>query len=210
MHDLLSAARRFPRTVRTDPERYARLAAPQEPDILLITCSDSRVVPEALFDAGPGRVFELRNAGGIVPRYDADRPGAEQATVEYAVSVLGIRDVVLVGHSGCGAVSALVGRDVPEVEVPEVQAWLAPLPVPDDDARPEREAGAPPLAVAVQQHVLHQADALSTHPVVGEDVRVHPWFLDLTRGETGTRGSAPRRSALRRSRAAGWRRSCRP
>jgi len=183
VHDLLNAARRFPQTVSAHPQRYAKLAAPQEPEVLLITCSDSRVVPEALLDTGPGHVFELRNAGGIVPAYDPGRPGAEQATVEYAVEVLGIRDVVVAGHSGCGAVSALVGREVPAVPVPEVTGWLAPLPVPEDDDTPERLDGAPPLARAVQAHVLNQVAALATHPVVGEEVRVHPWFIDLTRGQ---------------------------
>lgn len=183
MHALLNAARRFPQTVSADPERYAKLAAPQHPEVLLITCSDSRVVPEAILDSGPGQVFELRNAGGIVPEYAPGRPGAEQATVEYAVEVLGIRDVVVAGHSGCGAVSALVGREVPPVPVPEVSGWLAPLRVPTDDDTPERVDGAPPLAVAVQQHVLHQVEALTTHPSVDEDVTVHPWFIDLTRGQ---------------------------
>lgn len=183
MHDLMTAARRFPETVSADPQRYAKLATPQEPEVLLITCSDSRVTPEALLDAAPGHVFELRNAGGIVPRYRAGDPGAEQATLEYAVQVLGIRDVVLVGHSGCGAVGALVGRDVPDAPVPEVQGWLAPLPVPEDDDTPERHDGAPPLTVAVQQHVLNQVEALRTHPVLDDSVTVHPWFLDLTRGQ---------------------------
>ena len=182
MHDLMTAARRFPQTVSADPQRWARLSAPQEPEVLLVTCSDSRVVPEAVLDAGPGRVFELRNAGAVVPPHVPGRAGAEQATLEYAVRVLGIRDVVVMGHSGCGAVGALVGRDVPAVDVPEVGAWLAPLPVPRDDDTPERESGAPPLAVAVQEHVLHQVAALATHPVVDEGVRVHAWFLDLTRG----------------------------
>jgi carbonic anhydrase len=183
VHDLMTAARRFPQTVSADPARYAKLAAPQEPEVLLITCSDSRVVPEALLDTGPGHVFELRNAGGIVPRYSPGHPGAEQATVEYAIEVLGIRDVVVAGHSSCGAVSALVGREVPSVPVPEVTGWLAPLTVPEDDETPERLDGAPPLARAVQQHVLHQVEALSTHPVIGDEVTVHPWFIDLTRGQ---------------------------
>lgn len=183
MHDLTTAARRFPQTVSADPQRYAKLAAPQEPEVLLITCSDSRVVPEALLDAGPGRVFELRNAGGIVPSYAPGAPGAEQATLEYAVQVLGIRDIVLMGHSGCGAVSALVGREIPPVPVPEVQGWLAPLPVPEDDATSERDDGAPPLALAVQQHVLNQITALITHPAVDDRVTIHPWFLDLVRGQ---------------------------
>ncbi len=75
MQSLLNAARRFPQTVSADPQRYAKLAAPQHPEVLLITCSDSRVVPEAILGSGPGEVFELRNAGGIVPAYTPAGPG---------------------------------------------------------------------------------------------------------------------------------------
>src|SRR3569833_4068041 len=91
--------------LRTD---RSRLAAGQRPEALCITCSDSRVVPALITGARPGELFELRTAGNIVPPYASEHPTSEAATNEYAVEVLGVRDIVVCGHSHCGAVGALV------------------------------------------------------------------------------------------------------
>src|SRR5882757_5775116 len=132
------------------PERFAQLAQGQSPQVLFITCSDSRVVPALITGARPGELFELRTAGNIVPPYVSDRPTAEAATVEYAVDVLGVSEIVVCGHSHCGAVGALVrGEDL--TAVPAVRDWLAqatpPPDAPDDD---------PAVADAVRNHVLAQ------------------------------------------------------
>lgn len=107
--------------------------------MLLITCSDSRVAPSLVLDSEPGQVFELRNADDIVHPYVAGRPSAEAATIEYAIEVLGVREVVVCGHSDCGAVGALVGRQVPVASLPAVRDWLSPLPVPADDPAHEHD-----------------------------------------------------------------------
>ncbi|WP_138902748.1 carbonic anhydrase [Streptomyces albidochromogenes] len=162
MQALLDHARSFHRQVADAGDTYRRLADGQSPQALVISCSDSRVVPSLITGARPGELFELRNAGNIVPpRWAADASG-EMATVEYALHVLGIRDIVICGHSHCGAMSALAsGRDLSLL--PGVDAWLSLVRpaltrrTPDDADSVER---------LVQLNVVHQLATLGTHPVV--------------------------------------------
>ncbi|URM88848.1 carbonic anhydrase [Streptomyces sp. MRC013] len=170
------------RTFGQRPEEFAELAEGQSPEVLFITCSDSRVVPALITGARPGQLFELRTAGNIVPPYTTGRPTGEAATIEYAVEVLGVRDVVVCGHSHCGAVGALVrGEDLSAV--PAVREWLA-------HAAPEPAAGPaddPAVAEAVQHHVLAQLLRLRSYPCVGrrlEDGRLtlRGWYYEVHTG----------------------------
>jgi carbonic anhydrase len=88
---------------------------------LFITCSDSRVLPNLLTQTKPGELFILRNAGNIVPPYGAVK-GGEGATIEYAVMALGIRDIIICGHSHCGATHGLLHQE--ELAMPSVADWL--------------------------------------------------------------------------------------
>ncbi|GAA3056537.1 carbonic anhydrase [Streptomyces glomeratus] len=164
------------------PEKFARLAEGQSPQVLFITCSDSRVVPALITGARPGELFELRTAGNIVPPYTSELPTSEAATVEYAVEVLGVRDVVVCGHSHCGAVGALVrGDDL--TAVPAVRDWLA-------HAAPEpraADADDPAVADAVQNHVLAQLLRLRSYPCVEQRLatgrlRLHGWYYEVHTG----------------------------
>ena len=105
-------------------ERFRRLVEEgQRPGTLFIGCSDSRVVPDLLTDASPGDLFVARNVGALVPPFDPAAGGHETAAaVEYAVRVLEVADVVVCGHSHCGAVRALY--EPPPVPVPNVERWL--------------------------------------------------------------------------------------
>src|SRR5215207_6624238 len=131
MQPLIDHARSFRKQSAARSEEFARLAQGQSPQALFITCSDSRVVPALITGARPGELFELRTAGNIVPPYASEHPTSEAATIEYAVEVLGVNDIVVCGHSHCGAVGALVrGDDL--TAVPAVRDWLthaAPRPV---------------------------------------------------------------------------------
>lgn len=177
MQPFIAHARTFAGSQGTE---LGRLAAGQSPHALFITCSDSRVVPSLITGARPGELFELRTAGNIVPPYDAG-PTSEAATIEYAVEVLGVRDIVVCGHSHCGAVGALVrGDDLSAV--PAVRDWLGyaarqPSGAPDD----------PQVAEAVQHHVLGQVLRLMSYPCVAtrlrdERLRVHAWFYEVHTG----------------------------
>src|SRR5262245_7184396 len=103
-------------------ELFQRLAKGQSPETLFITCSDSRISPTLLTQTGPGDLFVLRNAGNIVPPYRASN-GGEGATIEYAIHALGVKDIVVCGHSHCGAMKGLLH---PEDlgDMPTVRDWL--------------------------------------------------------------------------------------
>src|SRR5690606_17560468 len=89
-----------------EPEFFERMAHGQAPESLFITCSDSRINPNLLTNTRPGELFILRNAGNIIPPWGAAN-GGESATIEYAVAMLGVKDIIICGHSHCGAMHAL-------------------------------------------------------------------------------------------------------
>lgn len=170
------------RTFGQRPEEFAKLAEGQSPDVLFITCSDSRVVPALITGARPGQLFELRTAGNIVPPYVSNPPTGEAATIEYAVEVLGVQDVVVCGHSHCGAVGALVRGDDLDA-VPAVRAWLAHAA----DEPTAADAGDPAVAQAVQHHVLAQLLRLRSYPCVEKRLadgrlRVRGWYYEVHTG----------------------------
>ncbi|MFI5797640.1 carbonic anhydrase [Streptomyces sp. NPDC051677] len=170
------------RTFGQRPEEFAKLAEGQSPQVLFITCSDSRVVPALITGARPGELFELRTAGNIVPPYVSDRPTGEAATIEYAVEVLGVQDVVVCGHSHCGAVGALVRGDDLD-GVPAVRDWLAHAADEPGSTDPDD----PTVMQAVQHHVLAQLLRLRSYPCVEKRLadgrlRVRGWYYEVHTG----------------------------
>lgn len=169
------------RTFGQRPEEFARLAQGQSPQVLFITCSDSRVVPALITGARPGELFELRTAGNIVPPYASEHPTSEAATIEYAVEVLGVRDIVVCGHSHCGAVGALVRGDDLDA-VPAVRDWLNHA-----TPRPAGAAEDPEVAEGVQSHVLAQVLRLRSYPFIDkklaeEHLTLHAWYYEVHTG----------------------------
>ncbi|MFF1699443.1 carbonic anhydrase [Streptomyces sp. NPDC058257] len=195
MKTLIDNARSFAATHVADPqntEAFQALEAGQSPEALFVTCSDSRVVPTLITGARPGELFELRTAGNVVPPYptvdtaDRDgRPMSEAATIEYAVCVLGVRDIVVCGHSHCGAVGALLrGEDLSAV--PAVRDWLDHSVAPDAALRSLAPASSD-VAEAVQTHVLAQLERLRAYPCVRERVAdgsltLHAWYYEVHTG----------------------------
>ncbi|AXK35934.1 carbonic anhydrase [Streptomyces armeniacus] len=181
-------------------ETFGRLAHGQSPEALFITCSDSRVVPSIFTGARPGQLFELRTAGNAVPPYGAaERPSGEAATIEYAVCVLQVPDIVVCGHSHCGAVGAWVrGDDL--AAVPAVHGWLtSQLAEPavltrghggkgeTRQADAAEEADEPDVSAAVQRHVRAQLERLRGYPHIAEreaagQLRLHGWFYAVDTG----------------------------
>ena len=143
--DLLAGYRRFQHGLgAAEHDLYARLAAEgQRPRAMVIACSDSRSAPEAVFDAGPGDLFVVRNVAALVPVYapDAGRHAAS-AALEYAVLALGIESIVVMGHGGCGGVKAAFDDAAPLTATDFIGAWvdglrdLEPLLDPADSADP--------------------------------------------------------------------------
>jgi carbonic anhydrase len=169
------------RTFGQRPEEFAKLAEGQSPQVLFITCSDSRVVPALITGARPGELFELRTAGNIVPPYASEHPTSEAATIEYAVEVLGVRDIVVCGHSHCGAVGALVRGDDLDA-VPAVRDWLNHA-----TPRPAGAAEDPAVADGVQSHVMAQVLRLRSYPFIDkklaeEQLTLHAWYYEVHTG----------------------------
>lgn len=171
-------------------ELFEKLSAGQQPSTLFITCSDSRIDPGLLTQTRPGELFVVRNAGNIVPRYGANG-GGECATIEYAVAALGVSEIVVCGHTGCGAMKALLQRDSVK-DLPAVDAWLEHARVPDGGGSNVENAGDADdegrLDALIESNVLAQFENLRTHPKVAEGLaagrlRLHGWVYRIGHGD---------------------------
>jgi carbonic anhydrase len=165
---------------------FRKLAHAQHPGALFVTCSDSRVVPEMLTQCDPGELFVVRNAGNIVPSYGPS-PGGVSATVEYAVAVLGVADIVVCGHSDCGAMSAIANGTCLD-NLPAVASWLRhadaakAINAAHHHASPEAR-----LDALVRENVVAQLNNLRTHPAVAlalaqKKLNLHGWVFDIETG----------------------------
>lgn len=187
MKEMIKGFMRFRRAAYPQrAELFGKLANSQAPGALFITCSDSRVVPELLVQSEPGELFVIRNAGNIVPGYGPE-PGGVSATVEYAVAVLGVSDVVICGHSDCGAMSAIANCTCLD-HLPAVANWLRHA----DAAKAinaARRHSSPEARVSalVRDNVVAQLANLRTHPSVALAVEqgkldLHGWVYDIESG----------------------------
>jgi carbonic anhydrase len=189
MQKLVRGVHRFRQQVY-EPNRalYRRLADGQQPHTLFITCADSRLDPEALTQSGPGDIFVLRNAGNLVPPFGAGR-GGEAATIEYAIAGLDVRHVVVCGHTGCGAMRALL-EPASLDDLPETARWLRHAEATRRITRVQsRSMSAVQLWDAtVEVNVLVQLENLRTHPTVAAglargELKLYGWVFDLRSGE---------------------------
>jgi carbonic anhydrase len=147
----------------------AELAMEQKPELLFITCVDSRVVPNIITASGPGDLFINRNVGNFVPPHGSSLPDdSVMATVEYATSVLDIRTIAVCGHSSCGAMAAVMagGREVAHLE--GLSRWLEHGEATLERFRAEKDHGDDPLARLSQVNVMQQLDNLLTYPWLRE------------------------------------------
>lgn len=187
MKDIIDGFLKFQRDAF--PKRaglFRNLATRQSPRALFISCSDSRVVPELVTQREPGDLFVIRNAGNIVPSYGPE-PGGVSASVEYAVAALRVSDIVICGHSDCGAMTAIATCTCLD-HMPAVAGWLRYA----ESARVVNEARqhAGPHAkveAMVRENVIAQLANIQTHPSVRlalEEGRVtlHGWVYDIESG----------------------------
>ncbi|WP_242138919.1 MULTISPECIES: carbonic anhydrase [unclassified Sphingomonas] len=167
---------------------YANLAANgQRPKALIVSCADSRVVPEEILQAAPGDLFVCRNAGNIVPPFSTANGGVT-STVEFAVMALGVRDIIVCGHSDCGAMKALM-NPASLSTMPNVAAWLRHSHAAHSvvsDGYPEL-AGTEQVRAAALENVVVQLAHLRTHPSVASgiargELALHGWFFDIHNG----------------------------
>lgn len=190
LQQIINGFKRF----RTDifPKQKAlfqRLAKSQSPQVMFITCADSRIVPELITQSEPGDLFVTRNVGNIVPPYGQMNGGVSTA-IEYAVMALGVKHIIICGHSDCGAMQAVLNPASLD-NMPTVKAWLRHAEVArtvvaqhcHHDCGHEH-----PLEFLTEENVVSQLDHLRTHPSVASrlasgQLSIHGWIYSIETGE---------------------------
>jgi carbonic anhydrase len=170
---------------------FQKLALGQRPEALFITCADSRIDPCMLTQTKPGDLFICRVIGNIVPPYP-DAIGGVSATIEYAVGVLGVPDVIVCGHTDCGVMKGVMNPEALE-PLTSVSAWLN-YAQPAHKAVAQHQKTLPQLEfllAVTERNVVEQLSNLGTHPSVAArleqgDLRLHGWLYDLGEGVVTT------------------------
>lgn len=174
-------------------ETFARLALGQSPDALLIACSDSRVVPNLFASTEPGDLFVIRNAGNLISPCGADGRSvsdeSEAAAIEFSTLGLNVKDIIVCGHSECGAMRML-WEDQKNVLAPHLTAWLRHAEGALREVREGKQMDGKlsPHNQVSQFNVLRQLDHLRTYPIVRERLqagrlRLHAWWFDIAEAE---------------------------
>jgi carbonic anhydrase len=188
MQHLIEGHKRF--LAETFPGKRGQfhlLAEGQRPECLFVTCADSRVVPDLILQTQPGEMFICRNAGNVIPR--AGEPaGGVSATIEYGVQVLGVRHLIVCGHSDCGVIRALIAPNALD-GLPSVRDWLQHVePAWDYVDEVERHGGELTRHTALAHaNVLAQLDNLRTHAFIQQAMAegrlaLHGWYYDILSG----------------------------
>ena len=189
MDKIVEGIRRFRRDIYPGLKpRYDELVKTgQKPHALVIGCSDSRVAFESLTGCGPGELFIVRNAGNIIPQY-GKYMGGVTASIEFAVTALPIRDVIVCGHTHCGAMSALLKPEM-STDMPAVQKWVSFA------RQAKRRIGKEHTHVfdthlreAIAENVKLQVEHLRTYPCIEKklksgEIRLHGWVYEIENGD---------------------------
>ncbi len=174
----------------THRELFEQLSHAQNPEVLFITCSDSRIDPCLITQSQPGELFVIRNVGNIIPAYGTPNSG-EAAGIEYAVQALGIKDIVVCGHSHCGAMKGLLQIGNLAQQMPLVYDWLRQYAEPTRRLVLDNYQDYPSdkqLKIAIEQNVLTQIENLETYPAIrsklhGGKLTLHAWIYEIESGE---------------------------
>ncbi len=167
---------------------FQDLTKGQSPEILFVSCSDSRINPNLVTSADPGDLFIVRNAGNIIPPNGSG--GGEAATLEFAISQLKVKDIIVCGHSHCGAIEATFYLDK-LVDQPNLKTWINNYMVPTLDFvhHNYQDLDAPSLMdILLQEHVLQQLENLKTYDVVTQAIKnqkltLHAWIYQFENGD---------------------------
>lgn len=155
------------------------MVSAQRPEIMLVTCSDSRVVPEIVTRSGPGRIFTIRNAGNILP--DAGEGLSEEGTIEYGINVLKIKHLVVCGHTHCGAMGALFQEDLKESAITR---WIHHADEAKSRALKLSQTRDQAITRTVYENVLLQLERAARYPAVAaaldqRRIELHGWVYDI-------------------------------
>ena len=190
MKKLIRGIDKFRETyVSSHQELLEQLAQGQTPRVLFVACSDSRVDPTLITDTDVGELFVIRNAGNIIPPYGAAN-GGEGGTIEYAISALGIEQVVICGHSNCGAMKGLLKLNKLQKDMPLVYDWLKHAEATRrlvTENYPDCE-GKDLMDMLVAENVLVQIDNLKTYPIVKARLhqgrlKIYAWVYNIETGD---------------------------
>lgn len=193
MQKLIAGIRRFQQGYYSHhADLFQELAEGQKPSSLIITCSDSRVMPNQMTDTRPGELFMIRNAGNMMPTYSqaGSHFSGEGATLQYAVEVLNVEHIIVCGHTDCGAVKALLQPPEKLLDLDLVHKWV-------DQAAHLRHIiqirfghlkGKHKVLAAIEQNVLIQLADLLTYPFVQKRVdegrlQLHGWVFHIGSGQ---------------------------
>lgn len=188
MERLIAGLRHYMTNIHSaEQDLFDELAKGQSPSTCFVTCSDSRVQPSLFTQSSPGELFMVRNAGNLVPA--AEHEGhSESASIEYAVDVLKVRDIVVCGHSDCGAIKAVLAGPAARDGLPAVNRWLrhaeAILPIIERTQVIDEQAR---LKLAIEANVLLQIENLLSLPFVQRAITqqrlaLHAWIYDIGSG----------------------------
>lgn len=168
---------------------FAKLALGQNPDALFIACSDSRVAANVFASTNPGDLFVIRNVGNCIPCCDLHGISigdeSEAAAIEFALNSLNVRNIIVLGHSECGAINALVnGRE--KVQFPNLRSWLrhAERALDPEHLKLIKNGPKEYHNLISQINVLMQIESLKTYPIVQErllngTLHLNAWWFDL-------------------------------
>lgn len=176
---------------KKEEEFFKRLSKEQETEVLFITCSDSRVDPNLVTQSRPGELFIVRNVGNIIPPYDAIKDkNSVAAAIEFAVLSLKVKDIIVCGHSNCGAMEALYKDERELTNMPHLKDWLklaAPVkdivlkyyPMIQSEARQR---------ITEEENALYQLHNIQTYPFVQEALNagalhLHGWHYNIETGK---------------------------
>ena len=187
MQHVVHGVRRFQSEVfPRERQLFETLSAGQHPEVLFIACSDSRIETSHITQLQPGELFVIRNVGNIVPPYDAAM-GAAGASIEYAVSAINVKDIIVCGHSHCGAMRSLLHPETMEHLPCKRFSCMRTRRMKECLAMPGHLSEEECLERAVEENVLVQIEHLKTHPAVATalaagKVNLHGWVYKFESG----------------------------
>lgn len=169
-------------------EMFKQLSLKQRPRALFITCSDSRIDPNLITQTKPGELFIMRNVGNIIPPYGSTN-GGEGAAIEYAVQALGLKDIIICGHSDCGAMRGLLQLNTLAEDMPLVCDWLKHAEATRRMIKENYKGleGEELLNVTIEENVITQVENLRTYPAIHSKIHngqlsLHAWIYKIETG----------------------------
>lgn len=190
MDHVISGVAKFQKEVYPNKKAtFQKLATGQNPEVLFITCSDSRIDPNLVTQTDPGELFICRNAGNIVPPH-SNQTGGMTASIEFAVAALGVSHIVICGHTDCGAMKGAINPEGLS-SLPHVKEWLGHCRVATDVVKERSghsDLSLEDLEAVTKENVVQQIQHLRTHPSVAAkiatgQVKLHGWVYNIGEGD---------------------------